>query len=175
MQNIYTWISHIQAPIASLPTKHTLRLWVIVLYKEQFLMLRNTTVGYNNITSFPNTTLSENKDEMMTEQSLTERAKELIITRTWYIDMEYRSVLPTTISRTFHKPDKNYNEKWIYKRTILIFDLLSLNNIWTDSSQVHSSERYSHEELSTILRHDGTKGSSALMYQAYNDYISLSL
>ena len=104
-------ISEHQKPLQELPTISTQRLGVIIKKGDNFLLEMNTTPRYDNIATFLNTTLSNDMSQSFSLEELQEKALELIKTRTGYTHLSFIAVLQGEIEWSFHKPDKDYNEK----------------------------------------------------------------
>lgn len=162
-------ISEIQKPIESLATIHTKRLWVILRVWELFVLDVNTSPWYNKITSFLNTTLSQDINEDFNSEQLQQKASHLIQTRTWYTNTHYSFTLDWSIERHFHKPDKEYNEIGLYNKTILVFDILwEGNKIDIDPQSYREITYCTNDELVGMLQPNGQNGSSYLMKQLYD-------
>jgi hypothetical protein len=167
MSQIFEAISSTQPLNLNLPTKQTRRLWVIVKDGNNFLLEQNLNPAYNGITSFPNTTLSYSIDQQFIQVELIEKAKNLIKTRLWYINLSFSHILKWGIKRSFHKPDKEYNECWLYDNSILIFNLVDQSQIEVNPEEKRSIVWKSESELNEYFQTDGTNGSSWLIRKLY--------
>jgi len=140
---------------------------VIIKYGDSFILEQNTNPAYKGMTSFPNTTLSYSLDEEYTQDQLIHKAQELIRTRLWYTDLQFSYLLLWDIHWSFHKPDKDYNECWLYHDSILVFDLLTtdvLELTWSEQRIIVSK---TSDELHDYFQSDGRNGSSYLIWQLY--------
>jgi hypothetical protein len=163
--NVIEQISPYQPSKAELPTITTRRLAVIARYQWMFLLEHNDQY---NVTSFINTTLSKDSNDHFDHQQLLDKASQLLQARTWYHNIRFDSYLQQSYSRTFHKPDKDYNECGLYDWTALIVDLID-QDIWiTDPTQSRTILRKTKEELDTLFAQDQDHGSSKLLWQLYN-------
>lgn len=153
-----------QSPNITLPTKYTRRLAIIVRNWEDLLLEHNEQ--YNN-TSFINTTLSEDANSDFTLEELTLRAKNLVQQRTWYTNIHFAYTLNQSFTWTFHKPDKDYNECWLYDWTVLIFDMIDSIQWPTDPLQPRSIIRRTANEINLHMKQDGSSGSSGIIRQIY--------
>ncbi len=165
--NLY-WHSIKQSHQDWLETIKTKRLGVIVQDGDLLLMEKNTNPGYNNMTSFLNTTLSKDIDEVFSLETLQRKPIDLVSKRTGYNDLRYLKTLSWSIERSFHKPDKNHNETWIYKDSILVFELISDNKKEIDPSEHRESQRHTRQELDELLQADGSNGSSYLIKRLFD-------
>ncbi|HMY80807.1 MAG TPA: hypothetical protein PLW93_01005 [Candidatus Absconditabacterales bacterium] len=159
--------SQTQPHMPNLPTKTTKRLGVILKQADQFLLEVNTTPGYNRITSFLNTTLGDNDGEY-SEEYMQSKATEIIQQRAGYQDVNYLKTLSGSIERSFHKPDKDYNEIGLYDNSILVFELLSQQQSPIDQQYQRETLRCTNEELDQLLQANGQNGSSFLMKTLYD-------
>lgn len=168
------WISEIQKPIEWLTSIRTKRLWVILRVWDLFVLDVNTTLWYDRITSFLNTTLSQDVNEEFDLEQLQQKAINLIKTRTWYTNLQYSFTLDWSIERHFHKPDKQYNEIGLYDKSILVYDILGEGSKIDIDPQTHREITYcTNDELVWMLQPNGKNWSSYLMKQLYDLQIKL--
>lgn len=167
MKKILTGVSQTQPWISSNPEKKSFRTAAIIINKEEeetkYLLATNKNI--ENIATFINTTLSEDRTTIHTREDKESLLRERIQQRVEISNLVLVGSLQTEIHRNFRKPIPEWqNEDAIYQAwSILIFET---KEIWHETDS-RIPKRYTAKELSEILKTDGSNGSSYLIREAY--------
>jgi hypothetical protein len=119
-----------------------------------------------NMSAFINTTLSDTRDQEQSSDIIETLLRTKITERTGITTLTNKWSVQTEIHRKFRKPTSQWwhNEDAIYAPwSIMVFET---QEQWTETKN-YKLQRYTAQELSEVLKTDGSNGSSYLIREAY--------